>query len=565
MIRDAGLLLGLYWRLNRRERGGLSIPGRIVYYLVALILIIISAFAGYAAGLVVDNPFVPITLGRGTAPGLFLTIVLIGLLFTGFNQALRALFLSGDLERLMVAPVSTPAVMTAKLLSRLPATTFFLLAITLPALLTYGIGVGEGPLYYLVGVLLLLVAPLFGLSLGALAALLLVRFMPASRLNEYVGAAYVILSMLIVLAFQAPRLLANNPQASAQTLQALTATIETVEKLPLPSMWAGQGLDHLGSGRLADSLGGISVYLLITVGLFAITVLVADRLYLSGLLRMQGSGVRQQGFEEDAGIFGGESLDASLAFKDWLLRFRDLRQLATFAVGIIFAVVFSAIFLLGTGGDDGGLLNLSQQGITRDDRPLIAVAFSPGVIISAMILWIGWSAFSQVATNSLAMEGRAFYLLKAAPIGPGRVLRAKSFAVIIPYAVIITLLLIVSWFMVRFSLAWMPYAWLCLLIIGYGLLSFSTGVGFVYANLEWEDPRAMLQRRGRWFSLIGSGSYGLLTGLLALAPFILANRFPAVTPLFVIAGLVLVAIITWFFVGRQNRRAIKAWTTLGEP
>ncbi len=145
MVRDAGLLLRLYWRLNRRERGGLSVPVRIVYYLLALILIIISALAGYAAGLVVGNPFVPITLGRGTAPGLFLTIVLIGLLFTGFNQALRALFLSGDLERLMVAPVSTPAVMTAKLLSRLPGTTFFLLAITLPALLTYGIGVGEGP------------------------------------------------------------------------------------------------------------------------------------------------------------------------------------------------------------------------------------------------------------------------------------------------------------------------------------------------------------------------------------------------------------------------------------
>jgi ABC-2 type transport system permease protein len=565
MVRDAGLLLRLYWRLNRRERGGLSIPVRIVYYLLALILIIISALAGYAAGLVVGNPFVPITLGRGTAPGLFLTIVLIGLLFTGFNQALRALFLSGDLERLMVAPVSTPAVMTAKLLSRLPGTTFFLLAITLPALLTYGIGVGEGPLYYLAGVLLLLVAPLFGLSVGALAALLLVRFMPARRLNEYVGAAYIILSMLIVLAFQAPRFLVNNPQAGAQTLQALENTIETFEKLPLPSMWAGQGLDDLGSGRFADSLGGITIYLLMTVGLFAITVLVADRLYLTGWLRMQGSGIRRQGFEEDAGIFGGESLDASLAFKDWLLRFRDLRQLATFAVGIIFAVVFAAIFLLGTGNNDGGLLDQARRGSLDPQRPLITVAFSPGVIVSAMILWIGWSAFSQVATTSLAMEGRAFYLLKAAPVGPGRVLRAKSFAVIIPYAVIATLLLIVSWFLFRFSLAWMPYAWLCLLIIGYGLLAFSTGVGFVYANLEWEDPRAMLQQRGRWFSLAGSGSYGLLTGLLALAPFILSSRFPAASPLFVIAGLALLAAITWFFVGRQNRRAIKAWATLGEP
>ena len=565
MWRDTALLLHLYWRLNRRERGVLSLPARIVYYLVGLGIAIFSGFVGYTAGQIVGHPAPLIPIKQGTAPGLLLTLVLIGLLFVGFNQALRALFLSGDLERLMAAPVRTPSVMTAKLLGRLPSTTLFMFAIALPALIAYGFGVGEGPLYYIAGVLLLLLAPLFGLSAGALVALLLVRFMPADRLSEYVGAAYIILSMLVILGFQAPRLLAGNPEAGAQTLQAFESVIESIEGMPLPSMWAGQGLDDLGQGIFGPSLGGIALYLLLTVGLFAVTVLVADRLYLSGWLRMQGTGVRRQGFEEQAGIFGGDSLDASLAFKDWLLRFRDLRQLATFAVGVIFAIVFAAIFILGLGRDEGGLLDLAQSDEINSRGTLLAAIFSPGLIVSAVILWIGWSAFSQVATHSLAMEGQAFYILKAAPIGPKQVLRAKLFGVIAPYFFIVTLLLIVAWFLVGFSLAWMPYAWLCLLIIGYGLLAFSTAAGFVYANLEWEDPRAMLQQRGRWYNLIGSAIYGLIAGLITIVPFVLSAQVPGATPLFVIVGLVLLALFTWLFVGRQNRQAIQAWPRLGEP
>ena len=258
MWADTSLLLVLYWRLNRRERGGLPLLARIASYLVGLAIVLFSGFIGYFSGRVVGNPDLPVPLSRGTAPGLLLTLVLIGMLFVGFNQALRALFLSGDLERLLVAPVRTPAVMTAKLLGRLPSTTMIMFAVALPALITYGIGIGEGPLYYIASVLLLLLTPLFGLSIGALIAMLLVRIMPAGKLNEYIGAAYVVLSMLVILGFQVPGLLGGRSEAGEVTLQTIESAIKTVEGLPLPSMWAGRGLDQLGSGQIGESLGAIA-------------------------------------------------------------------------------------------------------------------------------------------------------------------------------------------------------------------------------------------------------------------------------------------------------------------
>jgi hypothetical protein len=48
-------------------------------------------------------------------PGLILTAVALLILFSSFAVALGSLFLSGDLETLMIAPVSRRAVFTAKI------------------------------------------------------------------------------------------------------------------------------------------------------------------------------------------------------------------------------------------------------------------------------------------------------------------------------------------------------------------------------------------------------------------------------------------------------------------
>ena len=79
------------------------------------------------------RPDLPIQLSPGIVPGLLLTLVMIGVLITGLNQAIRALFLSGDLDRLMVAPVHTRSVMVAKLLSRMPTNVLLLLLVAAPA------------------------------------------------------------------------------------------------------------------------------------------------------------------------------------------------------------------------------------------------------------------------------------------------------------------------------------------------------------------------------------------------------------------------------------------------
>jgi len=561
MMRDTALLLRLYWRIDRRDRGGLPVAARAAYYLTGLAFAAFSGFLGYFAGQLVTAPGTPFALAEGLVPGLLFTLLLLGLLFTGFNQALAALFLSGDLERLLVAPVDSKAVMTAKLLGRLPSMTIILLALSAPALLTYGIGTGMGASYYAGGTVLLLVSPLFGLSVGALIAMLLVRVLPPRRLKEHLGAVYIVLGMLLAVGIQVPRLMGDGEQIDPQSAQALAGVFDTIGQLPLPSMWAGRGLVELGHGQVSLALGGIAVYLMITVGLFAVTALLADRLYLSGWLRMQSSGMARRGFEEGAGLFGSSSLDATLAFKDWLLRLRDSRQVATLFSGVLVAAFFAFIVL--RPNRDDGLLSLSQSAGAFPGPAWFSALVSPGVIVSGVVLFAGWGMFNRAAINALALEGRAFNVLKAAPVSARQVLASKILGVVVPYSIVVSLLLVAGRFLVAYSLLWMPYAWLCLLIMGYGLLTVSTSIGSIYVRLDWEDPRRMTTQKAGLYNLIGTVTYGLVTGVIALIPYLLAATAPAGTLFYVVLGLLVLLGVTWGLRQWLSRRVEMVWPALG--
>jgi hypothetical protein len=117
--------------------------------------------------------------------------------------------------------------------------------------------------------------------------------------------------------------------------------------------------------------------------------------------------------------------------------------------------------------------------------------------------------------------------------------------------------------MLDLDLLWIPYGWLVLLILGYGLLAYMTTLGFIYPNLAWEDPRRMANRKASIPSLVGTLIYSVIGGFLAWFVFILANNNPSWALPTVILGLLILGGATWFFVNWNTRRAEKAWLLIG--
>jgi hypothetical protein len=386
-----------------------------------------------------------------------------------------------------------------------------------------------------------------------------VRILPAERVSEYLGAVSIIIGVVIAIAFQLPRLLRSDEGVDPDAAAAISGLIENVETVPLPSMWAGQGLVDLAQGRIIDALGSLSIYLLITAGFFAVTILLANRLYLNGWLRMQGSGITRRGYSDQAGIFGSSSVEAGIATKDWFLRLRDARQLASLVSGLIFAAFFSFIML--RPGNDNGLLSAGEA----IPVTIAGALFSPGVMIAGVILYAGWVTFNRAALTSLSIEGRSLFILKAAPVSPLTVFRSKVLGLVLPFAVGSLIMLLIAWFFLRFSAAWIPYAWLCLVIIGYGMITISTTLGFKYPKLDWDDPRRMTDRRAALPNLLLNLVYGVFALVIAVLPFLGGTIYPGWTLLMVLLGLLILAGMAWL-VERVSAGQVKnAWRDIEVP
>lgn len=555
------LLMRLYWRLDRRADGGIGRFGWVSRAMLFAVIIALSAFLGVAgSSFVVED--MPDLRHLEVIPGLLLALVLLGTTFSGFNQALQALYLSDDLEKLLVAPLPARSIVTAKLLGRLPTTVLLTVTLVTPALLAFGVVLGLGAPYYVLGVILVLAAPLFGISVGAIIAILLVRLMPARRLSEWMGAAAIIAGTLLSMVFYLPHLLSGGDEVvSAEAEMIIAGALNSYAALPLPTNWAGKALIDLGKGSVLPSdFSGLLAYLLITVGLFLITIFMADRLYLSGWLRLQSSGGQSHGLEDEPGIFGGGSLDMILGYKDWLLRIRDRRLLATLFSGLISAGFLAFILLL---PEEGGSAVSDLADEFSGDDPISAI-FSTGVLISGLIYFISWLSFSRIAASALSIERGAAYILRSAPIRASRVMRAKVYGILIPFMGVVSLLLIGGLFVFGYSALWTPFAWLVMLIMGFGVISYAVSLDFVYPNLDWEDPRKMTNRKAGWPSLLGTVLYSMIAGAVAMTTFGFAVADPPLAIPTVLLGLGLLAGGTWFFVARRIDRVEAAWSSIGE-
>ncbi len=230
----------------------------------------------------------------------------------------------------------------------------------------------------------------------------------------------------------------------------------------------------------------------------------------------------------------------------------------------VIAVVVGWLSLFRDSGGGENLMSLAGSGAIPGTGwwAVLAAVFSPGVLMSAWALFVGFVFLSNSATYALAQEGRGFAMLKAAPVQPRAVWSAKTWSMMWPFIVLFVAVILVARLAITFSLAWLPYALAAGLMLGYGLMALNVSVGFRYANLDWTDPRRMISGGGGWVSLLLSLLYGLPAGIVTLLGFGLAAVWPQWSILFAAAALVLVGLYTGLWHVLMARWAESAWDKL---
>lgn len=531
---DLWLLLGLRWQIAWNQFRSRKPVSQIVYAVGGLWLAIVaggvSATIGFGAGAALR--YFPRLGLEPLLPGLILTVVALLVLFSSFGVALGSLFLSSDLDLLMSAPVDGRAVFASKILDGLVAYYALTIVTAVPALVTYGLGLRYGPLYYGLAIVAVLSTPLLPAGIGALLVLLVARFAPARRVREVLGLVAALAGISCSLVSQTSRVWTQSLVAADGAIDPGTvlAQLQRLQRAPIPSLVAGRGLAAAGAGDWSLALGDIAGGLLLTIGPFVGCVLLAERLYATGWVRMQSSGVARRSKERVArdaarsGWLGRAPAWAAIALKDWRIIPRDLRNFAQLLSPLLLLPVLYLNLLGGGGRRRGGPVDALGR-LRGEGLDPAGVAIAVGVLTATVLI------FSRVAATGISMEGRSWWLLKAAPISGFELLRGKLMAAVIPFAILSTVLMSGAALWRGFSPVGFLYGWFGVELLGTGMLAVSVGASVPWARLDWDDPRRMGSGLGSLISTLVGGALALVAGgLLCLPLFAQLFRPALLTP-----------------------------------
>jgi len=518
---DLWLLLGLRWMLTANTFRGRKRWQQALQVLGTLWVVgwlgFVSGLAGFGVGALLRRfPEAPL---EALLPGLILTAVAAIILISSFAIALGSLFLTSDLETLMTAPVSRRALFTAKILDGLVTYYAITIIAAVPALVTYGIVLRYGPLYYVLAIVAVVGTPLLPAGVGALLTMLVARFAPARRVREVLGLVGALVGISFSLVGQTSRLWTQRLFGPGQDPQEILGHLRQLVAIPLPSLVAGRGLAAAGAGNWAAAAAELAGFLVLTFGLFAGCVVAADRLYATGWARMQGAGVANRSRARvardaaNAGWLGRAPAWAAIALKDWRTIPRDLRNFAQLLTPlVILPIVYFNI--IGGGRRSSSALTDTLSGLGRGTVDPVGIVVAGGILLATVLI------FRRVAATAISMEGRAWWMLKLAPISGQELLRGKLAAALVPFAILSTLLLLGATLWRGFSAVGFLYGWFGIQLLGAAILATATGAAVPWAKLDWDDPRKMSSGWGNLISLIAGVLVAGVAGLLLCLPFV---------------------------------------------
>lgn len=367
----------------------------------------IEPFASAAA----DDPSIRDLLTRAPALGLFSAFWL--LILSGITAGIQTFYLNPEIGLLQAAPIRAGVLVTAKLMEATVANAALFLSTAAPILAAYGLALHRFTAEYAAALALVLLAfSVLPTGIGLLAAMTLMRVLPAGRTRDVLAAGGVAFFALLYFALSTSvtRIQHANPAALRGAADRLLQAASSPLLRHGPWAWAGEALGG-PSGR------GMWLRIALLAGLAGLAVLAcsaaARPLFFAGWTAAQ---------EADSGPAGAVSrprlrrlalplrlLAAALSppsravfVKDMISLGRDMRQLSMLFIPLAVIAVFIA--------------NL---------RASPAVSGMETLLFVQTLLIILAPISLRLALVAYVAENRAFWLVIASPNPPKAALLGK--------------------------------------------------------------------------------------------------------------------------------------------
>jgi ABC-2 type transport system permease protein len=456
-----------------------------------------------------------------SVPVVIVSVAFIGILLTSFGVLLQALYLAGDMDFLLSCPVPIRAIFITKLLQAILPNFGLVLLFGLPVLYGLGASLGYNALYY---PLVLFVLSLIALATAGLSSLLVmgvVRVFPARRVAEVLGFFVAIITFTCSQTSQFARYANVSAEQATQALN------------PMPRMnapwspltWAGRSLVEIGEGRWLSGGGLLLLTTGLMVGIFAVSLVTAERLYYSGWASVQVS-TRKKATPRSARPARSRSVPffglinravpstvRGILSKDFLMLRRDLRSMSQLVTPLILGILY-AFMLIRSGGEPPA---------GRGEAPPVFMEMMKNLAVYANVgisLFVGWTLLSRLAMMGFSQEGKHYWLLKTAPVSTTRLLSAKFLVAYLPTLILVWAFLIVMSLVQGVSPGALTFGLAAVSLIMAGATGLLLAFGVVGANFNWEDLRRI--------NTGGSGCLGALASFVFLGISLVLFFGPAV-------------------------------------
>ncbi len=365
--------------------------------------------------------------------GPLLTQRLLGLLFVSLGAvllvsntvtALGTFYLADDVAPLLAAPVPVRRLHHARFVETLLSSSWMVLVVGLPALAAYGVVHHAGPAYYLGALAVLAPFLVIPAAVGVLVTTVLVFLFPARGVRDalLIGAGLLLGGVVLGVRVLAPERLAH-PSGLAGFAGFLTDLGATGSPW-LPSTWAAEVLLPLLGARSGDPLFHLALLVSTAVMLFLVSATVVETVFLRAWTHAQTGRTRAAGTERAltrrlaALVRPLPRVPGLLLAKDVTVFLRDATQwsqlLLIGALVAIYVYNFSALPL-------------------DDDSPLAAAMRDLAALLN---LGLGAFVTTAVAVRFVypvaSLEGRAWWIVRTAPVALARVWWAKFWIGFVP-------------------------------------------------------------------------------------------------------------------------------------
>jgi ABC-2 type transport system permease protein len=242
--------------------------------------------------------------------------------------------------------------------------------------------------------------------------------------------------------------------------------------------------------------------------IFLAALVAAERLYYSGWASVSVAGTRKR--RTAAATVAAERIQLrarrrtgrgspvwAIVVKDFAVLRRDLRNLSGMVTPIIMGIVYAILLVRGGGQPPAG----------RGAAPAWFMQGFGDLLVFGNIgisLFVGWVLSTRLATMGFSQEGRSWWILKTAPIGPRRLLTAKFIVAYLPVAVLGGAFLIVLSIVRSVAAGDVVFGLLVVALCYAAMTGVNLAFGVLGANFEWQDPRRMVRGTAGCLSTIAS-------------------------------------------------------------